>query len=82
MIHSLSGGVISDNGYYTFAKVETDGAPWCYLAEEKVSIGDRVLVPIGGKLREGVVLKVEENVSNQCAPVPMNRIKRIEKILR
>ncbi len=82
MIHSLSGGVISDNGYYTFAKVETDGAPWWYLAEEKVSVGDRVLVPVGGKLREGVVLKVEENVSNQCAPVPMNRIKRIEKILR
>lgn len=82
MIHSLSGGVIAENGYYTFAKVEVDGSPWWYLAEEDVAVGDKVLVSSGRARREGIVIKVEKNVSNQCAPVPMNRIGRIEKISR
>lgn len=85
MIHSMSGGVIKDNGYYTFAKVELDGLPCWYVSPvSSVEVGDRVIVPFGKRetLREGVVLKVERNVSEQCSPVPMNRIRSIEKILR
>lgn len=82
MIHSLSGGVIAENGTFTFAKVEIDGAPYWYLCPFKVKAGDRALVPFGKRetLREGVVLKTEV-CSCQCAPVPMNRIKNVEKIL-
>lgn len=80
MIHSLSGGVIAENGIYTFAKVELDGSPFWYLAPSGVNKGDRVLVPFGKRLCEGVVLRTEV-CSSQCAPVPMNRVGRIEKIL-
>lgn len=81
MIHSMSGGIIADNGYYTFAKVEIAGTPYWYLSPFSVTEGDRVLVPYQKSgCAEGVVKKVEV-CSNQCAPVPMNRIKAIERVL-
>ena len=83
MIHSLSGGVISQNGNHIFVKVELDGAPWWYLSPfSAVKAGDKVLVPFGkAELpREALVLKVEETTA-QCAPVPMNRIKEIFQVL-
>ena len=43
--------------------------------------GDKVLLSRGSKTFEGTVLKVERAVSNQCAPVPMNRAGKVEKIL-
>lgn len=82
MIHSLSGGVIAENGTYVFAKVEVDGMPYWYLAPDCTKAGEKVLVPFGKRdvLREGTVMKTE--ICNaQCAPVPMNRIKKIEKMV-
>lgn len=83
MIHSLSGGVIAENGTFTFAKIELDGAPYWYLAPDGVRAGDRAVVPFGKReiLREGTVLKTEV-CSAQCAPVPMNRIRSVVKILK
>ena len=83
MIHSLSGGVISENGKHTFVKVEINGAPYWYLSPfSTVREGDKVSVPFGkGELpREAIVVKVEENTA-QCAPVPMKHIKEIYEIL-
>lgn len=81
MIHSMSGGVISENGRYTFVKVELDGTPQWYLSSSSsVKAGDRVLLPCGYLTREAVVVKVEE-ADAQCAPVPMKRIKEILKVL-
>ena len=83
MIHSLSGGVIRENGVHTFAKVEVEGLPYWYLAREKTEAGDKVLVPFGkrGEIKCGVVLRVEE-CSEQTAPCPMNRVREIEAVLR
>ncbi len=82
MIHSLSGGVIAENGTHTFVKVEIDQMPYWYLSPFKVKEGDTVLVPFGKweMLREGKVVKIE-TCSAQCAPVPMNRIKSVEKVI-
>lgn len=83
MIHSLSGGVIKENGEFTFVKVEIDGKPYWYLSPfSTVREGDKVTVPFGKSegRRHGVVIKVEE-CKEQCAPVPMNRIKEIDEIL-
>lgn len=83
MIHSLSGGVIKENGTYTFAKVEIEGLPYWYLAPDETKAGDRVLVPFGksGLPREGIVLRVEV-CSAQVAPVPMNRVKEVLQIVK
>ncbi len=83
MIHSLSGGIISENGKHTFVKVVINGAPYWYLSPIfTVKEGDKVLVPFGrGELpTEALVIKVEENTA-QCAPVSMNRIKEIYQVL-
>ena len=83
MIHSLSGGVLSENGKHTFVKVELGGNPYWFLSPfSTVKVGDKVLVPFGKAdlPTEAVVIKVEENTA-QCAPVPMNRIKEIYQIL-
>lgn len=83
MIHSLSGGVLSENGNHTFTKVEIGGASYWFLSPfSTVKEGDIVLVPFGkfDLPREATVLKVEENTA-QCAPVPMNKIKEILEIL-
>lgn len=81
MIHSLSGGVISDGTVYTFAKVEIDGSPRWYLSPFPVREGDKVIVPfqyIGE--REGSVLKVE-NCTAQTAPCPVRRAPEILRVL-
>ena len=81
MIHSLSGGVIAENEIYTFAKVDIAGTPRWYLSPtSKIKAGDRVEAPLNGKLVTGVVLRTED-CSRQTAPVPMNRVQRIWKIL-
>ncbi len=81
MIHSLSGGVIAENGLYTFVKVNVAGTPCWYVTEEKAETGDTALVPYGknGSLVRGEILKVEI-CSRQTAPYPMNRIRTAEKI--
>ena len=83
MIHSLSGGVISENGKHTFVKVEINERPYWFLSPfSTVKEGDRVIVPFGKAdlPRETVVVKVEENTA-QCAPVPMKHLKEIYEIL-
>ena len=81
MIHSLSGGVLSDGGVYTFAKVETpEGTRW-YLSPFPVKAGDRVSVPFGfSEEREGGVLKTEDCTA-QTAPCSVKRASEILKIL-
>ena len=57
--------------------------PYWYLSPfATVKEGDTVVVPFGKNdtPRHAVVVKVEEN-TEQCAPVPMNRIKEIDEIL-
>ena len=53
MIHSLSGGVLSDGEVYTFAKVDVAGTPYWYLASFRVEVGANVLVPFGRRTRRG-----------------------------
>ncbi len=83
MIHSLSGGVIAENGVYTFLKVEVKGQTVWYLTSERgAKAGGKVLVPFGeGDFpEEGTILKVEE-ATLQCAPVPAKHLKEILKLL-
>ncbi len=82
MIHSLSGGVLADDRQMLFAKVDVMGTPCWYLAPFPVEAGDRVLVPFGRSAQPvaGTVLRTEVN-GRQTAPVPMNRVKSIEKKL-
>lgn len=89
MIHSLSGGVISEIGYYTFAKVKFYDSlygdrPYWYLCPfSEAEEGDEAIAPVGPRdsLCRCVILKVEKNVSSQCAPAPMNRIRELTELL-
>ncbi len=88
MIHSLSGGVIKENGIYTFVKVAFcdppyDERPFWYICPfSEVEEGSFIHAPIGtrGALARGRVLKVERNLNEQLAPVPINRIKEIARL--
>ena len=81
MIHSLSGGVLSDSDIYTFVKVEIDGAPRWYICPFSVKEGERVLVPYNYiEEREGVVLKAE-NCTAQTAPCSVKRAPEVLKVL-
>ncbi len=83
MIHSLSGGVISENFEYVYAKVEVEGAPCWYISPfPELKTGDRVLVPFGrGEIpTQGVVLRTER-VTQQTAPYPVKRTREILEIL-
>ncbi len=79
MIHSMSGGVLSDGELYTFAKVDGEAAGW-YRSPVPVRAGDRVLVEAAVPC-EGVVLRVERCTA-QTAPVPAGRAKEIVRILK
>ena len=81
MIHSLSGGVLSDGDIYTFAKVESEGASRWYISPLPVKEGDKVLVPFGMlDEKEGIVLKVESHTV-QTAPCSIKRAPEILKVL-
>lgn len=90
MIHSLSGGVISEVGYHTFVKLTFDhpvygDRPYWYLCPfPEAEEGDSALAPVGRQntLLKGTIVKVERNVSAQCSPVPMNRIGTVERLLK
>lgn len=81
MIHSMSGGVLSEYDSYTFAKVCFDGEQqgYWYIADFDVSVGDRVSAPRfpSGSGAPATVIKIEPNVSGQVAPVPIKRAKRL-----
>lgn len=82
MIHSLSGGVIADNGVHVFAKVDVMGTPCWYLAPRRLAAGSRVIVPFGkeGRRAEGRVVRCED-CTPQTAPVPMNRVRSVLLVL-
>lgn len=81
MIHSLSGGVLGDNGVYTFAKVEVDGAPRWYVAPFPVKEGNTVIVPYGAfGEKQGRVLRTE-NCTAHTAPVPLSRAQELLRVL-
>lgn len=80
MIHSLSGGVISDGSLYEFAKVRVNGAPRWYLNGCGAKEGDRVLVPVGYETEEGVVERVE-TCTAQTAPCSLKRAAQISAVL-
>lgn len=86
MIHYMGGGVLSEYDSYTFVKVIFDGdeKPYWFVSEYEVQEGDRVTAPYGaaGLGREATVVKVEQNVSGQVAPIPVKRAKRILKVIR
>ena len=80
MIHSMSGGVLSDGSIYTFAKVRfEDGMGW-YLAPRGVKAGDKVAAPYRGESCTGTVERTEV-CSAQTAPVPLSRVQEIERVL-
>lgn len=89
MIHSLSGGIVTDSALYTFVKVRLaeggdEGKAYWFLSETRdVSEGDAVLVPCGrGEIPcKGSVERVER-CERQTAPWPMNRIKTLLCVLR
>ena len=67
MIHSLSGGVMSDVQHVDFAKVEIEGEGvfWYISKIEGLKEGDKVIVPFGrdGEKVTGKDLRIEKNVS-------------------
>ena len=83
MIHSMSGGILSEYGTYTFVKVVFEGEdrPYWYVCDFDVREGDKVEAPfgVGGVAKPATVVRVEPNVSGQVAPIP---IKRAKKLLR
>lgn len=82
MVHSMSGGVLSEYGANRFVKVkfDDDERPYWYICDFEVSEGDRVSAPFGatGCGKPATVLRVED-VSGQVTPIP---IKRAKKLLR
>ena len=86
MIHSLAGGVLSDNKKLDFAKVEIlsdyySGTFWYITEIPNLKVGDVVVVPFGEReiFVEGKVLKIDKNISSQTAPIPIKRAKKILK---
>lgn len=81
MIHSLSGGVIKDAGAFTYVKAVFDGedTPYWFISDFHVEEGDRVVAPKGkfDMPSAATVLRVENNVSGQVAPVSPKRAKRL-----
>ena len=77
----MAGGVISDNTPSDYAKVELNGGGifWYKNTISDLEIGDEVIVPVGetNKLTNAKVLKIDRNISPQCAPVPSKRAKYI-----
>ena len=88
MIHSLAGGTIKNIKYADFAKVQIldgifSGDILWYITDFAIKEGSIVVVPVGrnNMLVKGKVLRVDSNISGQVAPVPINRAKKIERII-
>lgn len=87
MIHSLSGGVITqyDKFTYVFVRIEggaEDGVKRWYISPfPAIKAGDRVEIPTVSGEGRAEVLRVEI-VTAQTAPFPIKRTKEISGILR
>ena len=87
MIHSMAGGKLGNVEYNDFAKVrisegENQGQAFFYITKIiGLKVGDRVLVPLGiaNDKVEGVVERIDKNVSSQSSPVSVKRAKAIIK---
>ena len=83
MIHSLSGGVMSDIQYADFTKVEIEGEGifWYINNIDGLKEGDKVIVPFGrsGRNVTGMVLRIDKSVSSQVSPIPFKHAKYIIK---
>ena len=81
MIHSLAGGKMRDMDIVDFAKVEiieSGEVRWYITNILGLKVGDIVKVPtLPNNLTNAKVLKIEKNVSAQCAPIPIKRAKEI-----
>lgn len=86
MIHSMSGGVISENGSYIYVFVQIEGGlykgekRWYISPFKNIKAGDRAEIPVGSRTAAGRILRVEY-VTAQTAPFPLNRTREIERIL-
>lgn len=89
MIHSLAGGDLSQLSINDFAKVELlegdqVGCIYWYITQiPELKVNDLVLVPFGIRdvLIKAKVIKIERNLSNQVAPIPLKKAKKIYKIV-
>lgn len=85
MIHSLAGGILSDNEYWDFAKVEffdeeLIGQTHWYISKiYDLKEGDIVCVPYGKKeiKKEAKVLRIDKHISSQTPPIPLKLMKEI-----
>ena len=84
MIHSLSGGVIKDDGGHTFVKVVIRGEEtgrW-YLSDEfPVLVGMRVVVPFKDGHAEGVVERVDAGLSAKATPIPLGKAQSVISVV-
>lgn len=84
MIHSLSGGVISeyDKLLYVFVRLPDGQKAWYISPYPQIKVGDEVRVPFGprGLACVGEAERVEV-VTKQTAPFPVNRTREIELII-
>lgn len=82
MIHSCAGGIVANNKKMDFVKVEIvsdETVCWYVTKLPFLQVGSFVNVPYG-KLdtpTKAKVLRVDKNVSNQTAPIPVSRAKEI-----
>ena len=82
MIHSLSGGVIKDNGVHRLVKVSTGGDERYYLSDEfAVSVGDKVIVPTERGAETCEVLKVLSNITSQNSPLNLKQTESVINIV-
>ncbi len=87
MIHSLSGGIITeyDTLIYVFVQIDDgieQGAKRWYISPfPSVRAGDRVEVPCGRAAKTCATVTRVERVTAQTAPFPVNRTAEIERIL-
>ncbi|MGN0813907.1 MAG: hypothetical protein ACI4MH_01590 [Candidatus Coproplasma sp.] len=84
MIHSLSGGVITeyDKLIYAFVEFDNGDKAWYISPFAQIKVGDVVRAPHGarGVPRTGKVERVEV-VTKQTAPFPVNRTRELDGIL-
>lgn len=89
MIHSMAGGELKINNKFDFAKIEIiEGyecgtSYWFISPFSNIKVGDLVIVPLGKDNKEfkGKVLRIDKNISEQTAPFPIKRMKKIISII-
>ena len=88
MIHSMSGGVLSNHGKHDYAKVkmldgERAGDMLWFISElPELKVADKVVVQnfsYGQNI--GEVVRIDKNVDEFSFPIPYKRMKKIIKII-